>query len=82
MCAMLLASAVGAAEQEFYGIIEKRPKENVGIWVIGGRKVEVTAKTRLEPDRGPLIVGACVEVEHAGTRAIEIASETKDKCKK
>jgi hypothetical protein len=80
--AVLFPSVAGAAGKEFYGIIEKRPKDNLGTWVIGGRTVEVIEKTRLEPDYGPLVVGTCVEVEQIGKLAVEIASETKDKCKK
>lgn len=80
MWAMVLATPVSHASEEFYGIIESRPKGNVGTWVIGGRNVEVTDKTRLEEDHGPLVVGACVEVEYEGKAVGEITSEEKKKC--
>ena len=31
--------------------------------MIGGRSVDVTEKTELDEDNGPLNVGACVEVD-------------------
>ncbi len=53
-----------AQAEEFYGIIEKMPANGgTGTWVIGGRSIEVTNRTKLDPDDGPLQVGACVEVE-------------------
>jgi hypothetical protein len=82
VCTVLLASPVGLAGEEFYGTIESRPKENVGTWVVGGRSLQVTARTRLDEDYGPLVVGVCVEVEHEGKVAIEIASEEKKRCLK
>jgi hypothetical protein len=70
------------ADDEFYGIIESRPEGKAGTWVIGGRQVTVTDKTKLEEDHGPLVVGACVEVEHEGNVVEEIESEKKSKCAK
>src|SRR5690606_12944776 len=61
--AMLWISPGIQAGEEFYGILESRPEGKVGNWVIGGRQVAVTEKTKLEEDDGPLVVGACVEVE-------------------
>jgi hypothetical protein len=40
----------------------------------------VTDKTKLEEDHGPLVVGACVEVEYEGNVVEDIASEKKSKC--
>jgi hypothetical protein len=80
--AMLLATPVSHASEEFYGTIESRPSGRVGTWVIGGRNVEVTERTRLEEDHGPLVVGACVEVEYEGRTVAEITSEEKNKCGK
>lgn len=52
------------ADEEFYGTVESRPAENPGIWVVSGQQVEVTDKTKIDNDHGPLVVGSCVEVEH------------------
>ena len=79
--AALLAPPADAA-QEFYGVIESRPPDKVGQWVVGGRKVKVTADSRLEADHGPFVVGACVEVEHRRNVVIEMSTESKSKCKR
>ena len=76
----LLGSAAVLADEEFYGVIEQRPQTNLGIWVISGQQVEVTKKTELESDHGPLAVGACVEVEHEKGVAKEIESVKPGKC--
>jgi hypothetical protein len=54
-------------------------------WVIGGRIVVVTPDTELEAENGPLVVGACVEVEgdllpDGRIEAEEIESEEPGKC--
>lgn len=72
----------GRAEEEFHGVIESRPEGKVGTWVIGGREVTVTERTKLEEDDGPLVVGACAEVEYEGSAVEEIESEGKAKCGK
>lgn len=82
MCAVLLVAPVSHARDEFFGTIENRPKDNVGAWTIGGRTLNVTAKTELDEDHGPFVVGACVEVEHNGNIALEISTEEKKHCSK
>lgn len=78
---MLMSSPVMAGS-EFKGRIDERPTGNVGIWTISGQKVEVTEKTDIEPDQGPLVVGACVEVEHKKGVATEIETIKPEKCGK
>jgi hypothetical protein len=78
----LWVPAATQAGEEFYGILETRPEGKVGTWVIGGREVAVTEKTKLEEDEGPLAVGACVEVEYEGGLVEEIESEEMSKCRK
>jgi hypothetical protein len=78
----LLGSSLALADEEFYGVIEQRPQTNLGMWVIAGQQIEVTKKTELESDHGPLAVGACVEVEHDKNVATEIESEKPEKCSK
>lgn len=72
---------VQAAEEEFYGVIESRPEgTNVGTWVISGRTLEVTKAAEIEQKHGPLVVGACVEVEIEDGVVEEIESKKKEKC--
>jgi hypothetical protein len=61
MAAALLAAPVSNASKDFYGTIESRPEGNAGTWVVGGRNVDVTDKTRLVEEYGPLSVGTCVK---------------------
>jgi hypothetical protein len=44
--AALLTPMSSHADDEFYGIIESRPEGKAGAWVIGGRQVMVTDKTK------------------------------------
>ena len=83
-CAVLVLGAVtvAAADEDFYGIIESRPEGKVGTWVIGGRSIEVTERTDLDEDHGPLKVGACVEVEIDDGKVEEIETEPARKCRK
>jgi hypothetical protein len=78
----LLGSSLALADEEFYGVIEQRPQTNLGMWVIAGQQIEVTKKTELESEHGPLAVGACVEVEHDKNVAEEIESVKPEKCSK
>ena len=76
----LLPTAV--AGEEFYGIIESLPDDKIGTWMVGGRAFDVTAKTKLDEDDGPLVVGACADVETNDGVVEEIESEPLGKCKK
>ena len=73
---------LGHADEEFKGIVESRPEGKVGTWMIGGRQVVVTERTRLKEEAGPLVVGACAEVEYKGDFVEEIESEEKADCGK
>ena len=73
-------SSPASADEEFYGTIENRPTENSGIWVISGQQVEVTDKTDIDNDHGPLMVGSCVEVEHKKGVVKDIESAKPVKC--
>lgn len=79
----LLALPMAAmADTEFYGTIQSKPDNNLGVWVIGDQQIQVNEKTKLEDDHGPLAIGACVEVEHKNGLAKEIESEKTEKCTK
>ena len=73
-------SSPAFADEEFYGTIESRPTENSGIWVVSGQQVEVTDKTKIDNDHGPLVVGSCVEVEHKKGVVKELESAKPAKC--
>lgn len=75
-------SSTAFADEEFYGTVESRPTENPGIWVISGQQVEVTDKTEIDNDHGPLVVGSCVEVEHNKGVVMEIETAKPSKCGK
>ena len=75
-----MAFSTQAAEEEFYGVIESRPQTAIGTWVVSGRKLDVTKKTELEEKHGPLVVGACVEVEIEDGLVEEIETKKKEKC--
>ena len=78
----LLFTSPVMAGSEFKGRIDARPAGNVGIWTISGQQIEVTEKTDIEPEQGPLVVGACVEVEHKKGVATEIETIKPEKCGK
>lgn len=75
-------SSPAMADEDFYGTIESRPTENPGVWVVSGQQVEVTDKTEIDNDHGPLVVGSCVEVEHKKGVVEEIESAKPAKCGK
>ncbi len=86
-CLLIVASCFALsspafADEEFYGTVESRPSENPGIWVVSGQQVEVTDKTEIDTDHGPLVVGSCVEVEHDKGVVKEIESAKPAKCGK
>lgn len=75
-------SSPAFADEEFYGTIDSRPIENTGIWIISGQQVEVTDKSDIDTDNGPLAVGSCVEVEHDKGVVDDIESAKPAKCNK
>ena len=73
-------SSYAFGDEEFYGTVESRPTENPGIWIVSGQQVEVTDRTDIDNDHGPLVVGSCVEVEHKKGVVKEIESAKPSKC--
>ena len=84
MCVFIVMSfvQVAVADNDIYGIIKNRPDGKVGTWVVGGRSVEVTERTDLDEDDGPLKVGSCAKVEIDDGKVEEIESEPLNKCSK
>jgi len=56
-------SLTACADEDFYGIVKKRPTGKVGTWVIGGRSIQATNRTKFDQEHGPIAVGSCVEVD-------------------
>ncbi len=56
---------IGVILVKFYGIIESLPETTgwIGVWTVSGRKVNVTAATRIDQEHGVPAVGRIVEVE-------------------
>jgi len=51
-------------ESKIYGVIDSMPNADLnGTWVVGGRKVEVTDRTRIKEKYGRAETGRYVEVE-------------------
>lgn len=78
----LVLSTTAFADEEFYGRVDSRPAGNAGIWIVSGQQVEVTDKTKIDSDNGPLVVGSCVEVEHKKGVVKEIETAKPVKCGK
>jgi hypothetical protein len=83
-CVFLVLRIVkaAAAGDDFYGIIESRPDIRVGTWTVGGRSIEVTERTNLDEDDGPLKIGACAEVDTGDGKVEEIETEPSHKFRK
>lgn len=70
------------AKDEFYGMVENRPTENVGTWMIHGQQLEVTKKTQIQNKKGAMVIGTCVEVEHENGVVEEIETVNPAMCEK
>ncbi|KAA6183479.1 hypothetical protein F2Q65_15560 [Thiohalocapsa marina] len=82
LTAAALTLPVGAqADDDFYGVIESQPTNgHIGEWVIGGRTFSATARTQIDEDDGPLLVGTCASVDWEGGMVEEIESEDASEC--
>ena len=76
---LLLPISVHSAN-DFHGLVDNRPANVAGTWVIGGRELQVSAKTRLVQDQGPIQVGTCVAVDLKQGQVEEIESQKPDQC--
>ncbi len=50
-------------DSNFYGNVQTIPAGRIGMWVIGGRNVQVTANTNIHNEHGTIQVGDYVEVK-------------------
>ena len=64
----------------FYGVIEARPENPVGKWVIGGQVFMADGATEFDQVEGPLQVGTCAKVRIRNGLVHEIDSEPMRNC--
>ena len=76
----ILITACADNEVEYTGILDHRPEGKDGMWVIDGKSFSVTDEVDLDEDHGPIIAGACVELEMEDGEVREIESEEMEKC--
>lgn len=50
-------------KSEIYGVVKEMPKERLGIWKVGDRKVMVDKTTYIDEKHGTLKTGCTVEVK-------------------
>jgi len=75
--AMVLAAQGQSNEVKFTGKVEVLPAGTlIGVWTVEARRVVVSQTTRIEQERGPVVVGSCVEVE--GTRNADASIAAKE----
>ncbi len=70
-------------EHEVKGSIEEKPEFGLlGLWTIDGVQYRAIPGTKFKQENGPLVVGACVEVEYVRAVAPYIAKsiKTEDNC--
>jgi hypothetical protein len=48
---------------KFYGTVEEMPEGYTGTWIVNGRQVEVTSRTKIEQEYGKAAVGSYVEIK-------------------
>ncbi len=59
------ATPLPAETREVKALIERMPTSGLlGTWLLGGVEYPITANTRLRQEKGPFVVGACVEIEY------------------
>jgi Domain of unknown function (DUF5666) len=61
--------------QIFRGLLDSRPGDKAGTWVIGGRAFVANAATELDTLEGPLNAGVCVKVRFFVNAGVMIADE-------
>ncbi|HRW05524.1 MAG TPA: hypothetical protein P5121_10535 [Caldilineaceae bacterium] len=76
-----VAYAKDASRVRFYGIIQKKPANLRGTWVIGGRTVRAVRSTEFDQVDGPLVIGGCAKVDIRNGRVHEIDSEPMRNCR-
>lgn len=75
------ASVAEAQNFKVEGFVESMPNVGLeGTWVVGGQQFVTSPNTEFDEVDGPLVVGACVDVEVFGGMVREIDSEPPQDC--
>ncbi len=71
-----------SAYTEIKGIVDSFPATLVGDWVVDGVTYTADASTQFEQEKGPYLVGGCVEVKFIGSTnaAVEIGTTSPGDC--
>ncbi len=71
---------VGHGETRFVGEVSMIPRNYMGFWRIASRQVVSDSMTEVVAMRGPLIVGACVQVDMRQQKVLKIETLRQDEC--
>lgn len=75
-----VGSTISKDNDDFYGIVQEKPKNNLGVWVVGNQKFTVTRDTEIDEDYESINIGSCVEIDIENNRVKEIESRHKSRC--
>lgn len=75
-----VGSTTSKDNDDFYGIVQEKPKNNLGVWVVGNQKFTVTRDTEIDEDYESINIGSCVEIDIENNRVKEIESRHKSRC--
>lgn len=73
-------STISKDNDDFYGIVQEKPKNNLGVWVVGNQRFTVTRDTEIDEDYESINIGSCVEIDIENNRVKEIESRHKSRC--
>jgi hypothetical protein len=85
-CALLGASLAEAREPQargeirFVGELSLMPAKGVGLWRIASRQVITDPMTEIIAMRGPMVIGACVQVDMRHDKVLKIETLRQDEC--
>ncbi|NDB79867.1 hypothetical protein EB155_08360 [archaeon] len=75
-----VGSTISKDNDDFYGIVQEKPKNNLGVWVVGNQRFTVTRDTEIDEDYESINIGSCVEIDIENNRVKEIESRHKSRC--
>jgi hypothetical protein len=71
-----------SVDSNYYGIVDSRPYDLLGQWVIGGTLFIMESGTRFDMTHGPLLLGTCAKVRVGDYHVREIQSKPLSYCQK
>jgi len=75
-----VGSSLSKDNDDFYGIVQEKPENNLGVWVVGNQSFIVTRNTEIDEDYESINIGSCVEIDIENNRVKEIESRNKNRC--